>query len=126
VKFEICPSLSGFTAHAVHGHGARFKLHKTPREWRESGRGNFGQFLDSLRFLRPKVSASASRCCRYPRIVFGLVFASEALRKSAAALSKVMSRGFRPIPASPLRIFARSICASSAATEREIFLPRVN
>ncbi len=59
-NFEICPSLSGFTAHAVHGHGARFKLHKTPREWRESGRGiieqngaNSGKTSSTLETLKP-------------------------------------------------------------------------
>ena len=67
VKFEICPSLSGFTAHAVHGHGARFKLHKTPREWRESGRGiigqngaNSGKASSTLETLKPATGAGFS------------------------------------------------------------------
>ena len=66
-NFEICPSLSGFAARAVHGHGARFKLHKTSREWRESGRGiigqngaNSGKASSTLETLKPATGAGFS------------------------------------------------------------------
>src|SRR5437773_850014 len=60
VPFRLYP-------HAVHGRGGRFKLHKTPREWRESGRGiieqngaNSGKTSSTPETLKPAPVAGFS------------------------------------------------------------------